>query len=1033
VDVELLGPVRVLVDGREIDLGGPRNRALVARLALDAGRPVTATTLIDDLWGDEVPADATNALQSIVSRTRRRLPAEALASTPAGYVLHAENVDAIAAERLVAEGNHQAALSLWQGDPLAGLDGVPFVPQTSARLEELRLGALETTMTERVRAGADAILVSELADLTAAHPYREGLWHAYLEALVGTGNQAEALAAFERLRSRLADDLGADPSPALQELHLSILRGETVSRSRSTARLPAGLTTFVGRDEAITEIGKELEENRLVTIVGPGGAGKTRLAIETARASGFDDVWLAELAPVTDGADVIPTILSAVGLVELTVIDRRSSGQPTDERTRLLEALSDVRGLLVVDNCEHLIDDVAQIVEDVLRHAPRLVVLATSREPLRLVGELSYPLESLAIPTAGVSPPDALGYSAVELFVQRARAVDRAFELDATTLPAVVEICTRLDGQPLALELAAARLRTLTVTQVAARLSDRFRLLTGGSRTALPRHRTLRAVVEWSWDLLDDAERDLIERLAVFPGGISVEGASAVAPDSSDVVGLLDSLVDKSLLVPMRGDEPRFRMLETLREYGVERLIERGIVQQVRTAHLEHFVTFAEGHEDDLRGPDQLDAFAALDQERGNVAAAFRFAVDQQDRPHAARLAAGSAWYWATRGQEREMLSWVSSAMGLPGEADATSEVALHVLTILGSTMGDNRAREAIGGYVERILAITDAGGASGPVVHLALHAIHHFGMAGGRALPETDDPWTLAALALMRVLILDNAGDQADTRALLEEAIDGFRAVGDRWGVATAISQRGSFEASAGETEAALMSWEEALPLLEMLGAEDDVQFSRLRIIGLRLSNATEADLPELRADIENRVREAEASGSGRSRIITRLNLAGLERVEGHPERTIDILQGLLDHAEHGDDEFVGSRQMLAAMHAALVLALVDDDRLDEAAEHLDVAASAALASDDMPIVSSVAVASACLAHATGDPVLAARRLGASDGIRGRADLSNRDGRLLREALRAELGDAGFEAEHVAAAALDRAAAFAIAFPANQ
>ena len=491
---------------------------------------------------------------------------------------------------------------------------------------------------------------------------------------------------------------------------------------------------------------------------------------------------------------------------------------------------------------------------------------------------------------------------------------------------------------------------------------------------------------------------------------------------------LLDALVDKSLLVPMRGDEPRFRMLETLREYGVERLIERGIVQQVRAAHLEHFVTFAERHEGDLRGPGQLDAFAALDLERGNIAAAFRFAVDQEDRPSAARLAASSAWYWATRSQEREMLGWIRAALSLPGTADASSEVALHALAIMGEMMGQER--EAVSGHVARILEFLDTGEASGPLVDLAAHAIHHFGLAEGRVPPETDDPWTLAAIALMRVLLLDNAGDQSDTRALLEEAIDGFSEVEDRWGLAMSISQRGAFEANEGDTEAALQSWQDAMPLLAALGAEDDLQFSRLRIMGLRLSTASGDDLPGLRRDIEGWVADAEASGSDRAIAVALVNLASLERVAGNPERSITILKDLLERGETGIVEFVGSRQMLASLHATLVLAYIDRGQLDDAERHLQIAGVAALASDDMPIVSSVAVASACVAYAQGHLVAAARRLGASDGIRGRADLSNREGRLLGQALRAELGDARFEGEHAAAAGLARDEALALAIP---
>lgn len=1018
--VELLGPLRVLDGGREVDLGGALNRALVARLALEPGRPVSTTTLVDDLWED---APSANALQSVVSRTRRRLPDGVLTSSAAGYALDVDEVDAAELERAVSSGEPSQALRLWRGDPLADVDA-PFADAVASRLSELRLAAVEASMRERADA-PDAALAAELADLTAAHPYREGLWNVYLQVLAALGHQAEALAAYERLRSRLAEDLGADPSPELQATHVALLRGDVAPQRRAADRLPVGLTTFVGRDDDVAELVDALDTYRLVTVVGPGGAGKTRLSVEAARASHHDQVWLVELAAITNDEDVVPAVLAALGLLEVTAVDRGLATGALDSRnrSRRLDAVADARGLLLLDNCEHLVDEVARVTEEVLQHAPHVVVLATSREPLSLVGELTYALDPLTTPEPGASAAQAAKYSAVDLFVQRAQAVDRTFVLDASTVDGVVQICIRLDGQPLALELAAARLRTLTVDQVAARLSDRFRLLTGGSRTALPRHRTLRAVVEWSWDLLDDAERDLAERVAVFPGGVDAAGASAVL--GRDAGELLESLAEKSLLVSVRGEHPRFRMLETLREFGVERLIDRGIVTEVRAAHLDHFLGLAEHHSADLRGPAQLGAFAALDREQGNISAAFRFAVDQADRPRAARLAAALAWYWATRDQEREMLGWVTAVTRLPGEADATTEAILHALAAVGELVGHDRT--GVDGHVAKILELADSGEATSPLVDLALHVIDHFGMSGGRVPPTPADPWTQAAVCLARVFLLDNAGVQSDTRPLLDEAIDGFRAVGDRWGLATAISQRGTFEACEGETEAALRSWEEAMPLLAELGAVNDYEFARLRIVGLRLTDADGDDLPELREDVERWVREADASGSDQSIMITRIILANLERVAGNLGAALEILHDLVARAEADDVGFVGSNHMLASLNAALVIGLVDVGRVGEASRHLDVALAAGLDTDDMPIVSGVAIAAAWLARAQGDPALAARRLGAADNIRGRADLSNRDARELSTRLRAELGDDVFEAERARGEGLDRAEALAL------
>ncbi|MCW2840434.1 MAG: AfsR family transcriptional regulator, partial [Aeromicrobium sp.] len=726
VKVDVLGPLRVRVDDREIDLGGPRSRALVARLALAGGRPVSAATLIGEMWGADVPADATNALQSVVSRTRRRLPDGVLDSTAAGYVLHCATVDADEFERLATAGRIDEALALWRGEALVDVADRPFAAAAARRLDELRLTAIEASLGSRVR--TDPTVIGELAALTEAHPYRDGFWRLHLTALAAHGRANEALTAYERLRSMLADDLGADPSPQLQELHLSILRGEQASHTRHPA-LPAGLTSFVGREGAIDDLLGALDDHRLITILGPGGAGKTRLAIEAARATvgRFEEVWLTELAPVTGEDDIVQAVLSAMGLVEVVVLDRPSSAPRPADRVRLLEAVRDAEGLLLLDNCEHLIEGVARLAEDLLAHAPKLRIVATSREPLRIIGEYAYQLSPLTMPDENDAVEAALTHSAVQLLVLRAQTVDHTFELTDETLPAVREICVRLDGQPLAIELAAARLRTLTVSQVAARLSDRFRLLTGGNRTALPRHRTLRAVVEWSWDLLDDDERRLAESLSVFPGGVTADSAAAVHGGSADVEELLESLADKSLLVAVRGRTPRYRMLETLREFGVERLIDRGVADEVREAHLDHFLQVVEAQAVRLRGPGQVEAVDVLDADHGNIMAALRFATDRRDRPRAGRLAAGLAWFWSIRSQHHESFGWARTVLALPGSADPASEMCLGALAVAGIFVESQFNLGADAAWrepVDRILEVWDEHHPDDPFVHVVLSAL---------------------------------------------------------------------------------------------------------------------------------------------------------------------------------------------------------------------------------------------------------------------------------------------------------------------
>jgi len=1016
VRVELLGPVRVRDDdGTELDLGGERNRALIARLALACGRPVRAATLVDDLWGDDVPQDATNALQSVVSRTRRRLPDGVIESTAAGYVLHAD-LDTIDLEQALAERRFENALELVRGEPLQDLADLDFALEAADRFAALVREARTEDLAARVASGPEPADVSRLSELAVDHPLDDRIWTLYLRALADTGRTGEALDAYERHRRHLADELGSDPSPDLQALHLALLRGDTATTMPRRDRLPAGLTTFVGRDDTVADLADAVGAHRLVTIVGPGGAGKTRLAIEVARRADADDVWLAELAAVTSAEAVAPALLSALDLVEVRVLDRSGQGAGSAE-DRLLAGGATLSGLLVLDNCEHLVDDVARIVERLLSAAPGLRIVATSREPLRLIGEVVHPLSSLSVPADGVSAEEAAGHSAVDLFVQRAAAADLSFTLDDGSVDAVVEICRRLDGQPLALELAAARLRTLTVQQIAARLGDRFRLLTGGSRTALPRHRTLRAVVEWSWDLLEDRERDLAERLSVFPGGVTADSAESVGgPGSAD---LLDALVDKSLLVPVRGNVPRFRMLETLREFGTDRLLERGVLAEVRQAQVRYVVDLVERWMPAMRDDRQLDAFSALDAERANVSAALRLAVDGDDRDAALRIVRAMAWYWSIRNEHAEAWTWADASLDLPGESTPTAEIAGHALAITGALITGDMAQ--IDRHIEVILGIWDHHRPRDPMVDVVLAAIDFFGRLGGRELPEPVDRWTRASSILIRLVLLDNAGRIGETVDLVDDAIEDFRAVGDRWGLATTISHRGLIASYEGRIDEAVAAWEEALPLLEDLGAEEDIEFTRFKILGARLATATPDDLPDIRADLEKGLDQARAVGSMRLVVTLGSALGSLERMSGDHARAIELYQSILGLSEESDD--FGGGQLAASIRGALASSYIELGEIDQARAQLRQAFPLALFTRDQPVIARVGVAVAQLAAREGDDERAARLLGAIERVRGTVDLLDRDATGLADRLRTRMAGA-YEAAHAAGLALDSAAA---------
>ncbi len=727
-----MGPLEVSDDGgAPVVISGARLRDLIVRLALAGGRPVSTSELGDAVWGDEPPADLANALQTLVSRARRALGgAQAVEQSAAGYrlAIKADDVDAFRFQRLLAEGRIQEAMGLWRGPALA--DAGEFAAPHAQRLERLQLDALVTRLTREVADDPAGGHVGPLEVLVAHHPLDEKVTGLLMRALAASGRQAEALAAYEAIRGRLADELGIDPGAELRTVHLEVLRGEAAARaeggngSAATAdamqaaphartNLRAQLTSFVGREDDVARVLKALEQYRLVTLVGPGGTGKTRLATEVAAvaavggsdrtSAGADDVsdgvWLAELASVTDPADVPQSVLGSIGLREpRTLLDSPQRAGSRDARTRLLDGLVDARALLVLDNCEHLIDACAHLADELLSHCPGLRIVATSREPLGITGESLLSIAPLSQPVPGVSAQEAVGFPAVRLFAERAAAVSPGFEVDDESAALVIDIVRRLDGLPLAIELAAARLRTLPLAEIARRLNDRFRLLTGGSRTALPRHRTLRAVVEWSWDLLTPEERLLAERFAVFPAGATPAAVAVVCAgpggaataagrarvDPADVDDLLSSLVDKSLLQPVReapgaaareAGGTRRRMLETVREYGSERLAGRGELAELVRRHAVHYSALMAEAAPRLLTRDQVTWLPVVTADRDNLLAALRYWCDVGDAWQALTLAVGVSGMAMLLGNYSDITDWVGQALEVPADVTAGEDL----------------------------------------------------------------------------------------------------------------------------------------------------------------------------------------------------------------------------------------------------------------------------------------------------------------------------------------------------------------------
>jgi predicted ATPase len=544
--------------------------------------------------------------------------------------------DHLNAARLLGE-----ALALWRGPALADVTNAPFAEVQAARLEELRMATIEDHAEARLARGDHRDLVTELPEIVAAHPLRERLRGQLMRALYGSGRQAEAIEVFEDARRTLADELGLDPSPELGNVHRAVLKAERSLAEVPRAGVPAQLTSFVGRDE-LKRVGDLLREARLITLTGPGGVGKTRLAIEVAGRES-DEVCFVDLAPLADGAAAPQALVNALGFREGGLVPALSG--PLDSTDRLVTGLADRRILLMLDNCEHVAGDVARLARRLLTTCRGVRILVTSRERLDITGETLYPVVPLTLPPPEVADLDMSGHPAVRLFADRAAAVRPGFTADGATIGAVLRVCRALDGLPLAIELAAARLRSLTIEEIAARLDDRFRLLSRGDRSAAPRHQTLHSVVAWSWDLLSRSEQALAARLTVFSDGATLPAAAEICgPPDDEVVDLLADLIDKSLVETSGG---RYRMLETVREFCAGRLAGTGERERLRAAHAAYFLGLAQTAEPHLRGPDQLEWLAVLDAERGNLHAALRWAVRAGARAQAARrpvVARSAAW-----------------------------------------------------------------------------------------------------------------------------------------------------------------------------------------------------------------------------------------------------------------------------------------------------------------------------------------------------------------------------------------------------
>jgi predicted ATPase/DNA-binding winged helix-turn-helix (wHTH) protein len=1100
--ISVLGPLEVSdAAGRPVRVGGHRVRALLILLALDAGRVIPAHALIERLWPEERPGDAGNALQSLVSRLRVALrqagvPDGVIESSPVGYRLAVppEAVDVTAFESRARAGSQaltrgdarvaasllRAALKQWRGSALADVAGEEFAFAPAARLTELQAAAtLDLIEADLALGAADATTIGELRQLTAADQLAERPAALLMRALAAAGRQSEALAVYQRTREHLAELLGVDPSPRLEQAYLAILRQEipqaaaplpdqapAASQPPQRPGEPAGPyagkvrrppTSFIGRDDDVAGVLKRLGAERLATLTGPGGVGKTRLATEVA-ARVTVPAWFAELAPVTDPAKVPYAVLEALGLRERTIAPH-GADMGSDAADQLCAALADRDALLILDNCEHVIDAAAGLAARLISDCPRVKILATSREPLQIPGETLHVVAPLAAPRESDVPEVSTTYPAVRLFADRAAAVLPGFELDAGNAEAVASICRNLDGLPLAIELATPWLRTLTPDQLAARLDDRFTLLTAGSRTALPRHQTLRAVVDWSWGLLSEQERALARRLAVFPNGVTLAAAERVCAGQPGqqagplpvgaVLPTLAGLVGKSLLSRAdpqgaRGDqclEPRYRMLDTVRAYGLERLAEANEDAATRDAAACYYLEIAETADPKLRTKAQAHWFRVLTAEQDNVNAAIRWAVARQDAQTALRFVRALGYYWIQRGHgEAPAVSREVLAMTPPPLTQQVAEARIICSMIAAGWNWDiDLIREPL---AEALAALNGLGadyGSFHPLVAMAEPVVMQYDGATDQAQQQFEryvtarDPWLRAVGKVYLSSYAQSLGKLDGAEDNCRAGLAELRALGEQWGVAMALTQLAEFTELRADHATSIIAITEAVAIGREIGVWGDLTYVEAR---LAVIHARAGDLDRAQQEIGQVQRAVEARGGqvDTDRWVAFM-LAELASLAGDYAEAARCCESVL--ATIAGNAARWWQSLRAIVKARLAVAVLNQGHTERCAQLLTESLDATAAWSEHPALATVL--DACAVYSLSrDPrgeaaraaaaEQAARLLGAAHAIRGAFDESSLDAPPARTLARAVLGPEAFTTAYESALASSYESALALA-----
>lgn len=1059
MQLRVLGPLELVGDdATAVPLGGAQLRRALATLALHAPSSTPVDVLNDVLWPEGPPSS--NALQATVSKLRKTIAPITIDATASAYslTLGPAGIDAHHFEKLTssgrdaaADGRHEAAveqldvaLTMWRGRPFDDLADLPIGQAPAARLSSLRESAISTRLECNLSLGRLDVAAAELEALTVSEPFVERWWALLMLSRYRQNRQADALRAYQQARSILADELGLEPGPELRQLESRILQHDPSLGPASSGRLaqpvrvqpartvtlPQRLMSFVGRDRHIESLSFLLAEERLITVLGPGGAGKTSLSIEVARrvaATMSPRVVLIELASVPRGGDVMAAVAAVVspGNGEL-----RSGAAPSNELDRIVDALGDQPLLLILDNCEHVVAEAAEFAAAVLRQAPSIRILATSREPLAVPGERIWPIPPL---TADES---------FELL--RARAASAGVELESSepTRQAAARLIERLDGLPLAIELAAARLRSMSITDIVSRLDDRFALLSVGPRTAEPRQQTLRNLFDWSHDLLDEQERMLFRRLAVFPGGATLDAIEDVCTDPMTADDgpagggrgadrllrrqaheLISHLVDKSLvLVDHTPAGARYRMLQTLADYAAEQLVAAGEAEAFASRHAQYFAERLRPVERGLFGHEQRHWMEWLRVEWANITAAIDHALAVDDGNTAICLTAPLGWYFFMIDESASGAEWLHAALSCGGNRDPRlHSLALSSYAFLAS-MGPDPAHAAL--VAERALATLDS--YDDPITeaivvgeYVVCHLFRGRIEVCRQALPlceeaahRSGDRWSMAMASLVGAEVLNGAGDPEAAEREMRHAADGFAAVGDRFSYTLCVTHAAELAEMHGDYDRAVRMLEESVAIAEDVGFSPRIMATRSRLANLEILRGNLA----LAASIHRRAIDVDDGPVPQwVNAISLLGLANIARRRGDPVEALRLVdEGIALPRSLGIPLMRSS--LLVARGYSLDLAGERDAALAAQSEALTVA----LQLGTTRVVANAVEGLAGALAIDGQEVAAARLLGAADALRRRSGgpmpaAERFDVDRAERRARAALGDSAFEAEFAA------------------